>query len=433
MQNIILHLDMNSYFATCEQQDNLAWRNKPLGVCEHLGGIIIAASVQAKKWGIGTGTPVWEAKKIYPKIILTKTSPEKYRFYTKCFTKLISEYTDKVELTSIDEAYLDITRTCNIRGMRLINPFEEAVRMAQEIKQRFKTEVGDYLTCSIGIGENKLVAKIASDMKKPNGLAVITEGKGSKIKIQNLGVFSFTKNELYNNLKLTDIPGIGPRQEKNLKLLGIHNLGHLRDYPKSLLVAHFGIHGEHLHNMGQLTSSWEPKVEQGETIKSMGHMYTLPKEFREQKFFIPVLYKLCEMVGRRLRRKKLEGNVLHFYVHDRNYRGFGGSEKLGDYIFDGREIFLHAVRMFKKFKPKNSWEFKLIGVTVAHLRSKSGQLSLFGHREKSARLSTALDKINDKYGEFTVFHTPVLAAGKVFRDSIGFGRIKELKYRHKRD
>ncbi len=155
-------------------------------------------------------------------------------------------------------------------------------------------------------------------------------------------------------------------------------------------------------------------------------MYTLPLKYRKPEFFLPVLYKLCEMVGRRLRRKNLEGNVLYFYSHDGDYHSFGGSEKLGDYIFDGQEIFMHAVRLFKRFKPQNIWKFKLIDVTMANLRPRSRQLSLFGHREKQCRLVKALDKINDKYGEFTVIRALVLKADKVFSDSVGFGRIKEL-------
>src|SRR5580692_3603859 len=103
MQNIIFHLDMNSYFASVEQQDHPEWRGKPLGVCEHLGGIIIAASIEAKRWGIKTGTPVWEARKLYPKIILTKTRPDRYRLYIRRVIAIAGDYTSKVEQASIDE------------------------------------------------------------------------------------------------------------------------------------------------------------------------------------------------------------------------------------------------------------------------------------------------------------------------------------------
>src|ERR1700722_18209005 len=148
MINIIMHLDMNSYFATAEQQNNLAWRGKPLGVCEHLGGIIIAASIEAKKWGIKTGTPVWEARKLYPKIILTKTHPDIYRLYIKKVLEIAGDYTAFVEQASIDEMYLDLTKVCNVRKVASCellvasDPFEEAVGIAQEIRRRMKAEAG---------------------------------------------------------------------------------------------------------------------------------------------------------------------------------------------------------------------------------------------------------------------------------------------------
>jgi len=460
MQNVVMHLDMNSYFATVEQQENSAWRNKPLGVCEHLGGIIIAASVQAKKWGIKTGTLVWEAKKIYPKIILTKTNPEKYRFYTKRFVKLVSEYTGTVELYSIDEVFMDITRVCNIQIINnksqitnkfqipnsKINPFEEAVRIAQEIKRRFPKEVGNYLTCSIGIGENKLLAKIASNMKKPDGLVVISnhychsgsyERQRGLSGIQNVDsrfcgndrkddYLIFAKNELYNYLKLTDIPGIGSRTERSLKFLGIHTLKDLKNYPKSKLVVKFGIHGEHLYNMGQLKSSFKPNVEQEEEIKSMGHMYTVPKRFRERKFFKPVLFRLCEMVGERLRKKQLMGRTVFFYVSFGNNDGFGKSKRVGHFIWDGKEIFRYCLEMAKKFNIKLA-SFKAVSVTIASLRPISKQGSLFGDVERNKSLLKAFDSINKKYGGFTICHAQMFGAKNVFRDSIGFGKIKEFK------
>ncbi len=441
MQNIVMHLDMNSYFASVEQQDNLAWRGKPVGVCEHLGGILIAASVEAKKWGIKTGTPVWEAKKLYPKIIITPTRPDRYRWYNRRMVKLVSDYSSAVEVYSIDEVFVDLTKACNIRvpadqlislsAYQLADPFEEAVSIAGEIKKRFKTEVGDWLRCSIGIADNKLLAKIASDLKKPDGLVVIAPpmvNNGHHCAAQWCPLL-LTKNDLYNQLKLIDIPGIGRRQEKNLNNLGIKTLKDLRDYPKSHFISRFGnIMGHHLYNLGQLKASWKAPVHEEREIKSMGHMYTLPKEFRKPEFFLPVLYKLCEMVGRRLRRKNLMGNIIHFYCHDKDYKGFGQSLKLGYFIQDGREIFLNAADMYADVLRGrgSSLEFKLIGITVAGLRTYVNQLSLFGDAERQKRLMSALDKINDKYGEFTILRAQMLPAGKVFRDSIGFGRVKEL-------
>lgn len=501
MQPIIMHLDMNSYFASVEQQDNPQYRGKPLGVCEHLGGIIIAASVDAKRWGIKTGTPVWEARKLYPKIILTQTHPAAYRFYIRRVIKIVSDYTGLVEQYSIDELFADLTKACNIRcplSLRaptlqsersnlvqerdcrvgrlkprpprndmMVDPFVEAVRIAHQIKRRMKKEVADYLTCSIGIAENKLLAKIASDLKKPDGIVavlpsaanvipefltdnkdIISSQKYPESRNKDLPGFGsrlaplltsgldrndsggdavmLFKNDLYHRLKLTDIPGIGRRQEKNLNALGIKTLLDLKNYPLSWLMARFGrIQGYHLYNMGQLQGSWKPEVHQDTEIKSIGHMYTLPVEYRKPEFFAPVLYKLCEMVGRRLRRQRLMGDVIHFYVYGKDYQSFGKSRRLGFCLDDGREIFLQCMRIFEKLAAPLG-EFKLISVTVAGVRPYIHQLSLFGDEERKKRLNEALDKINGKYGDFTVCRVPLLAAGKAFKDSIGFGRIKEL-------
>jgi DNA polymerase IV len=440
MQSIVMHLDMNSYFASVEQQDNPEWRGKPVGVCEHLGGIIIAASVEAKKWGISTGTPVWEARKLYPKIILTHTHAERYRFYTRRFLKVVGDYTDKVEKYSIDECFLDLTKQCNIRisgkcevgsGKLLqANPWEEAASIAAEIKVRFKTEVGDWLRCSVGIADDKVLAKVGSDLKKPDGLVVILSGKCEVESVKKGAgeVLVLTKDDLYDRLSLTDIPGIGHRQEKNLNELGIKTLKHLRDFPHSHLIARFGrVMGYHLYNLGQLKGTWKEGVQDDEEIKSMGHMYTLPQQYRKPEFFVPVLYKLCEMVGRRLRRKELVGNVIHFFFHDKDWQGFGKSIKLGYFVQDGREIFLEVMRIIDSAaNPRLISGTKIIGITVAGLRPYVHQLSLFGDEASSRRLVAALDNINDRYGEFTIMRAQMAKAGKVFRDSVGFGRMKEL-------
>lgn len=431
MTPLILHLDMNSYFASVEQQDHPEWRGKPLGVCEHLGGIIIAASIEAKKWGIKTGTPVWEARKLYPKIILTHTRAEAYREYHRRFLKVLRDYSNFVEPASIDEAYVDITRVCNVRvssGEWLVasNPFEEAIKVALEIKKRMKTEVGDYLRCSIGIAENKLVAKIAAELQKPDGLTLVMKGIVSRF-YQN-DVLILSNKELYDRLKLTDIPGIARRQEKRLNDLGIKTLRDLRDYPLSKLVRVFGINGYHLHHMGQLKSSWKPKVEHDKTIKSIGHMYTLPKEYRKPEFFEPVLYKLCEMVAERLRRKKLWGSTISAYVRDGNYVSYGNSITLGEAIFDARDLFWESRKMLFDYPQMDKiiTECKMIAVTVSGLKPYLFQQSLFKKHTAQAELMRAMDKINNKYGKFTLSYVPTVRAGKVFRDSVGFGRVKEV-------
>lgn len=401
---------MNSYFASVEQQDHPEWRGLPLGVCEHLGGIVIAASIQAKKWGIKTGTAVWEAKKLYPKVILTKASPERYRHYHSLLVKIVSEYTDKLERYSIDEVFLDLTRVCNIRHPQRVEPFGEAARIAKAIKLQMRQLMGEHLTCSIGIAENKLVAKIASDLQKPDGLTIIRPAD---------------KRKLYGFLKLRDVPGIGHRMEKRLYALGISSLAGLRDYPKTRLVALFGLPGYHLYNLGQLEGSWFPEVKEDLEAKSIGHMYTLPKEFRQPKFLEPVLYKLSEMVALRLRKKWLAGRVLSAYIHTVDDRWLGKSAKFSFRVWEGREIFFQSREIFKGLGIGQA-AAKLIGISIAGLGPALSQPDLFGVGARQAKVAKALDKINGKYGNFTVCRAPVMKANKVFQDSVGFGRIKEI-------
>lgn len=422
MQTVIAHIDMNSYFATCEQQDNPAWRGKPVGVCEHLGGIIIAASIEAKRWGIKTGTPVWEARKLYPQIILTKTNPDRYRFYTARFLKVFADYTDRIEKYSIDEAFLDLTLSCNIRGfkdgvLQPLNPWEEAARMIQEIKLRMKIEVGDWITCSAGVSYSKLVAKIASDLQKPDGLVIVRPED---------------KDSLYERLELIDIPGIGNRQERNLNKLGIFTLKELRDYPLSKLVTHFGIGGYHLHSMGQLEGSWKEGF--GEEVvaspmKSMGHMYTVPIEYRKKNIIRPVLYKLSEMVAARLRVNGLMGNQIYAHAYNGNEVHAGRGAKIGYYVQDGRDIYLEALALLRATASLRELETNtyFVGVTVGGLMPYFPQASLFEDKPRRERLAAALDKINQKYEDFTVARVPAFLARDIIRDSVGFGRMKEFK------
>ncbi len=423
IQPIIVHIDMNSYFATCEQQDNPAWRGKPLGVCEHLGGIIIAPSIEAKRWGIKTAMPVWEARKLYPKIILTKTNPARYRFYTSRFLKVFEDYTDRIEKYSIDEAFLDLTKSCNIRGykngkLQKLDPWEEAERVVREIKTRMKTEVGDWIKCSAGISYSKFVAKIASDLQKPDGLVVVRPQD---------------KNFLYNRLKLTDVPGIGFRMERRLNKLKINSLLDLRDFPLSKLVSHFGIQGYHLHSMGQLEGSWKESFEEDvvdESMKSIGHMYTIPMEFRNKRIMKSVLYKLSEMVAARLRVNNMMGGLVHIHVHDPERLCASRGGKIGYYIQDGRDIYLECLALLKQTGisieelEKHSY---LIGVTVAELVPHVEQESLFKTKRYKGNLMEALDKINQKYDDFTIARVPAFLAREIIRDSVGFGRMKEFK------
>ncbi|HYE22242.1 MAG TPA: hypothetical protein VD998_01485, partial [Verrucomicrobiae bacterium] len=212
----IILLDMNSFFASVEQQANPFLRNRPLGVVAsmHPSSCIIASSKEAKVKGIKAGTLVKHAKRICPDIILTHSEPEKYREVSRSVNKILLQYTDQVEPYSIDESFIDL------RGSKL-NPLQ----VGAEVKQRIKDEVGEWLTCSVGISSNKFLAKLASELKKPDGLTIIWR--------EHL-------REVYKGMKLSDLWGIARGWTNRLARLNIVSPAQLLDYPVQNLISLYG-------------------------------------------------------------------------------------------------------------------------------------------------------------------------------------------------
>src|SRR3989344_4917502 len=459
---IIFHIDMNSYFATVEQQANPHLRGKPIGVCEHLGGIIIAPSIEAKKLGIKTAMPVWEARKIYPGIILLKVDPPKVRSVTERFLKIFSEFTDVVERYSIDEAFLDITNLipCSERlkfslsrrgpasfsrrrgeegrerSNRIKRSFavtqddkkgdkddsfiwDQALLYALEIKQRIRREIGEWLTCSIGIASNKLIAKIASDIDKPDGLTLVRP--------QDIP-------GLYSRIDLTDIPGIGTRMARRLAVHNIFSPLDLPQYPESRLRAEFGLVGHYLARLGRFEDTGGFVVPDEERIKSMGHSYTMSRATGDEKEIKKLLFKLSEKIALRLRRKNMWGSVVSFYAGS-SQGGFGKTHRIHDFINDGRLIFDQAWKLFESAHifPPQAWggvrgeveprPVKMLGVTVSGLAENLADEPLFEKYKKPQWALQAMDKVNNKHGDFTLRRGVLLSAKNLAQDTVGFGRL----------
>ncbi|MFA6447141.1 MAG: DNA polymerase IV [Patescibacteria group bacterium] len=278
---MVVHVDMNSYFASVEQQANPHLRNKPLGVCAYLNknGCMIAASIEAKKRGAKVGMTLQEARSMCPGIVFVENDPPKYRAVTSRVFGILHEITDRVEHYSIDEAFLDLKTWFR-------DPAEAAWALARA-RLRIQSEVGDWLKCSIGIAPSKFLAKLASDLEKPNGLVVITPENLDSILIK---------------LDLEDVCGIAKHMRRRLNKLGIYTLLQLKDYPVMNLMLALGKAGWQWHERlcGREADLFD--VAGTRIPKSIGHSFCVPKRANDiPGAILGILIKLTERAGRRLR------------------------------------------------------------------------------------------------------------------------------------
>lgn len=314
-----MHIDFNSYFATVEQQANPRLRGKPIGVT---GGdrmdrtVVGAASIEAKKFGVKTGMQLMDAKKLCPNLILVKGDSDKYLEVTKRFLGILKDYSPYLEVFSIDEVFLELppsviarseaTKQSNKRLPRSLRSL--AMTIGLEIKSRVRTEIGEWMKCSIGISYNKLMAKLASSLQKPDGLVVI---KNQKEAIKVL-----------DKVELDEICGIGGRIKVRLNNMGIFNFKQLRQAPLETLLASFKSYGQVLYNMARGIDEFPviPFYEK-EEVRSVGHRHTIDHDTSDPLEIKQILLKLTELVARRLRAKNLVGKTIHCWYRSAFGRG----------------------------------------------------------------------------------------------------------------
>lgn len=365
---MVLHVDMNSYFATVEQQANPLLAGKPVAVSgrPHINSVVAAASIEAKKFGVRSGMSTWEAKKICPSLIFIPGDPAKYLATTGKLLKIFRSYSPTIEIFSIDEVFLEMPS----------NP----VIVALEIKRRIKEEIGSHITCSIGIAANKFLAKLASERKKPDGLTIVDQ--------KNL-------DEILLTSRLSDFCGIGRQILKRLQSMGIYTVAQLRQIPTDCLVAAFGVRGQDLHNMA-FGIDTSPVVADyfSPEAKSFSHSLTLPKETTDRNYIEAVLLYLCEKVARRMRADGFSGRVIHCN---------GVQKALSHYIDDGLEIFAVG----RKLLPDSP--IRAIYISIGGLLKKTViTQSLLPEGQREEKIIAALDQTNNRFGENTVFRAATL-------------------------
>ncbi|HLB95751.1 MAG TPA: DNA polymerase [Patescibacteria group bacterium] len=396
-----LFLDMNAFFASVEQQVQPSLRNKPICVAPYPGntGCCIAKSYKAKAFGVKTGTLVGEAKKLCPQIIVLESRPELYLFYHREIVKVLKNFSPFLRVLSIDEFNIKLTGLDQNR--------EKALEMARKIKETILKKVGDYLTCSIGIGPNMWLAKVAGELGKaclpagrPDGLVVVA--------LEELGVW-------YRSLDLMDLPGINVAMARQLHHRKIKTPFDFYLQPLFNLSRWFGHPGRvwFYRLRGFETDEIEPAT------KSIGHQHVLAPEYRTIAAARRVLVKLAEKCAQRLRAKNLWTGGVSLGIKFLN-GPFWEKNAATDLVADSQNIQRIALSLYDAC-PIQKPPLR-IAVTLFNLTQVRGeQISLFSKIEKSRRLSQMMDEINDKYGPETIYPASMFGASEAAPTRIPFG------------
>ena len=368
---------MNAFFASVEQQSNPELRGKPIAV---IGAakrtVITTCSYEARAFGVKTGMNSWEARQKCPELIFVVGNNRKYTYTSTEIIKIMRQYTPMVEVFSIDEAFLDVTGSLSLFG--------SPERIAHDIKARIRERFG--LTCSVGIAPNKLLAKLASDMQKPDGLTVIPPDGISRI---------------MERVPIQDLCGIGKKMQLQLSKFGIKTCGELARFPVEVLKRNFGVVGERLHYMA-LGVDDAPVVpdEEAEEVKSVGHSTTLDRDITERADILLYLLQLSEMVGRRARRYSVAGRTVTLTVRYQDFTTFTRQESRDSYTNNSEEIYQAALKILAGIELTQP--VRLLGVRITNLRQHTEQLPLFPAERKKALLANAMDHVNNKFGDFAV-------------------------------
>ena len=397
---IIMHVDMNSYFASVEQQANPFLRGRAIGVTgkRKERSVVAAASREAKKLGVKTAMATWEAKRVLPSIILVPGDPEKYGEITGRFNAIFREFTDRVQQFSVDESFLDVTDTAR--------DYLGAAVTAQIIKARLREECGDAITASVGVGPNKLVAKAASECMKPDGLVVVRPEQ----------VVSFL-----DGIDLQDICGIGYRIARRLDAMGITTIPQLRACPVEKLVAEFKSYGRWLYDAARGRDDAEVDS-RDEDPKSMGHSYTFPKDLNTPTEIKRGLLGLCDRVAWRLRRDGFGARGITAYARFGDFSGTGQQHRFREPINNGLAMFNVAWGLLSRTVNR---PVRLLGVTASELTRGPEQSSLFKKEQKMAEATKALDRLQTRFGEHAWTRASLLHAEFLPRTS-GFHYDHEI-------
>ncbi|KHD84752.1 DNA polymerase IV [Bacillus ginsengihumi] len=387
---VILLTDIQSFYASVEKVRNNEYKDKPLVVAgdpERRSGIILAACPLAKKYGIKTAETLWEAQNKCPDLIVVKPHMQTYIDVSLAISKIMEQFTDLVEPFSIDEQFMDISGSLRLFG--------NEYRIAHQLQQKILLETGVY--ARIGIGKNKILAKMACDnfaKKNENGIFKLDE----------------TNMEQLWKLPIGKMFGVGQRMEKHLQGMGIFTIGQLAKFPVDLLKKRWGINGEVIWQTANGIDYSPVSVKTYHQQKSIGHHMTLPRDYSEPEEIKIVLLELCTEVARRCRNKGYMGTTVSCRVRGADFNfptGFYRQITLPIPTNFDMDIFKASYGLFLKY-----WDgrpVRSLGVSLTNLQtSDCYQIDLFDNYLYREKLNSALDAIWDKYGRTAIYRASSL-------------------------
>lgn len=381
-------LDADAFFAECERLANPRLVGKPVLVVGDAKrrSVVLTASYEARAFGAKTGMVLHEARKLCPQARVVEMRPNFYLDVSRRIEEIVLRFTDRVEMSSVDEAYFDLTD--------VIGYFRKpALEICRDVQRTIKEELG--LPVTIGIGPNKLIGKLLADLAKPAGVREVGEAEVPG---------------LLEDMPVDKLCGIGSRMGRALAGLGIRTCGELGGAPMEVLAERFGVIGWTLKQMGlgrdaspvRTPDEWDP-------AKSVGHAHTLPRNTSDPDVVWSYLHLLCEKVAARLRKYGLAGGVAHVYVRTSEFEGYGQQKRMSVATSDGADIFGVAkdildgaggllVRAGRGAFPT----LRMVGVTVSDLVERNTQPFLLGEIQRREELNDAVDRINERFGRRTV-------------------------------
>jgi DNA polymerase-4 len=375
----ILHIDLDAFFVSVEQAFAPGLRGKPVVVGGHPDrrGVVASASYEARAFGIRAGMPLVQAYRLCPKAIFLRGSFPAYRDASERFMEILADFSPSLEPAGLDEAYLDVTG-CEAHGT--------PVQLASRIKERVKKELK--LIASVGIASCKVVAKIASDLGKPDGLVEVAAGQ---------------EKEFLAPLPVASLPGVGEKTERALKAMGIRTIGQLAALSPETIKNRLGAAGVMIHRYANGIDNRE--VELTGEAKSISRETTFAEDTLNRAFLKAILRYLCERVGAELRQENKHARTITLKLRYADFETITRRISSKEATDADEVVFVGAVKLLDQALARKQKLVRLIGVGVSNLVGYGKQLNLFDSRPQRLRhLDKAIDRIRNKYG-FTSIQT----------------------------